>query len=178
MNLKKFKLINSKKEEIICEEVEIDGFKYYQADNCGREALIDGCFYIYKNEMICKYSKLYNKSAASAGYNKKIIATNNPNLELPQIIDTALISAQNSILLLSNLQTSRDQHVGITCFFEGYKQAKDESPFSKEEMFNFADYYFNEIFNTDIKSNFLSTNDIFKMWELTNIKTLYYDENL
>lgn len=94
----KFLLKNTKSgEETLCDKITIEGFDYYVVKH---ENIIDNTWYynswcngIFYNCMAHKaplelYSKsIYWNEFIGKGINKNIIATNNPNIEIPQVVD-------------------------------------------------------------------------------------------
>lgn len=78
--MKKYKLINTKtNEEHLCDKVTIDGFEYYVSD----ETPEHGNYITYKNQLFI----IQNGDNELFHLSKKIIATNNPNIDIPKVVD-------------------------------------------------------------------------------------------
>ena len=90
-----YKLINLKtKEEHLCDKVTIDCFNYYVSD----EEIKVGDWYTWngnKNNAPSLCTDTYNESSIldSQGFTKfyKVIATNNPNIDVPQVGEFEII---------------------------------------------------------------------------------------
>lgn len=95
-----YKLINTiTNEEHLCEKITIDGFDYYITIS----NITNGECYLYKKEI---------KQFLNSGYDgvnfKKVIATNNPNINSPQLI--------NEVEKLGEIETNtrRGKYFGFT----------------------------------------------------------------
>ena len=74
----KYKLINTRtKEEHLCDKVTIDGFDYYVND----ETPEHDNYITYKNQLFI----IKNGDNELFHLSKKVIATNNPNIDIPKI---------------------------------------------------------------------------------------------
>lgn len=88
MDVKKYKLVNTTtKEETICDKVVVDGFDYYVSDNPITEKW-EG--FAYKDDVKIKVFKHYFTTNEWYKDSKKVIATNNPNIDIPKVVDETL----------------------------------------------------------------------------------------
>lgn len=121
----KYKLINiNSKEETICEKIVIDGFDYY----------------VISNSINCKYgiSKMNVVLPIQIGYDatmyKGIICTNNPSIDLPQVVDD-VISFANEIH--QELDYDKGRWYGR---IEGYNKSQETHPNSDQDMIDFYEW--------------------------------------
>jgi hypothetical protein len=172
----KYKLINRiTKEEHICVELTINEFNYYLTTV---SQITDG--YILNKTNIEKYSKDDQK------YEKyhKIIATNNSNIDIPQVIDNVEKLAYNFIK--AHLKRS-SQAVGVLVgYMEGYKESQKIYSFSEEDMIEFGDWLEN-VCNNDWKLNkecfiisvasvaIRNIKELLDIWKEQQLKTIYYE---
>lgn len=148
------KLINrTTKEEIICTKVVVDGFDYYINDKQATEGEMGYISFENSIKVIGKYF---------ADDWKKVIATNNPNIDLPQIIDE---------VEFENLTESRK------IWKKGYNKAKETHPFSEEDVLDLIqslkDYTHEShvILGQDEREPI----EFLEIWKSKQIKTLYYE---
>lgn len=126
-----YKLINLEtKEEFICEKVIVDGYEYYY----GIEIPINGEWAIYNNKQLVKTSNISNPLI-----HKKVIATNNPSLDIPQIVDEVdeMANSANGYLVYAKNEKAPIFKEG---FIKGYNKAKEQTPYSKQDMIEFAEW--------------------------------------
>ena len=168
--MKKYKLIHkTTQEEHICSKVVIDGFDYYvNDDDVNRD-----CYYL---DELNQLGRAFKNNAGFYKNCKKVIATNNPNIDLPQVID--------KVEELATLAYPKDLHAwGINQFDdfnekdrnvwkEGYKQSQETHPFSEDDIFSFGKFVYDydyRIYGT--KSN----EELLELWKEQQIKTIYYN---
>jgi hypothetical protein len=176
----KFKLINRQtNEEHICVEIVENGFTYYLTNVL---EVTDG--YILNLTRIEKYSKDDRK------YEKyhKVIATNNPNIDIPKVIDKITEVFKNHFDIDSTEdfpKTVGDTNI-IEYFKEGYNKSQQDFPFNEEDMIEFGDWLIN-VCNSDWELNkncyitgvasitIRNTKELFDIWKSQQIKTIYYE---
>lgn len=183
--MKKFNLINLKtNEKHLCEKVFIDGHDYYVSDG----VITDEGFYIswetnYATEPKERYV-LYVKSTGLNGNNpRKVIATNNPDIDIPKVVDEveklALEETLFQIDLLYNTeQRKKDNKKTITAlYFEGlslyktgYNKAKETYQFTNEDVYDIMDFIAN---NPETKNMFKG--EILQLWKEQQSKIVYYN---
>lgn len=160
-----YKLINfTTKEEHICSKVSIDGFDYYVTlDKFKVDSNLQ--YYYEENNSVPVYH--FEQAILPEYYLQKVIATNNPNIDLPQIINEA-----NTLSLL-------EIGLYIDCKNEweyGYNKSQESHPFTKNDMIEFAKWLRIEDTekNAEKYCNF-SDLDMLQYWqENEQIKTIYY----
>ena len=197
----KYKLIDSvTKVETICDKVTIDGFDYYVSDKFiedGRENFFTydtlNCKILHISHI--KYfgnenngrGNISNGRASfktfdgtSSGLNHpEVIATNNPNIDIPKVIDEveelALKETLSQIDLIYNTeQRKKDNKKTITVlYFEGlslyktgYNKSQQTHPFSDEDMIEFSEW---------TKSNGKATKELIQLWKEQQPKIVYYE---
>jgi len=184
--MSKYKLINKNTdEETICEKVTIDGFEYYVSD----DVIPDEHYYIsletdYATEPKERFV-LYVKSSGLNGHNPRlVIATNNPNISIPNVVDEVeRLAIENG----NNYAHSYNPEI----FIEGYKKSQETHPFTEEDFENLMEFiesfYFRrfengkwkritnnpEDFPKDFKS--LTTKEFLQLWKEQKVNTLYYE---
>lgn len=170
-----YKLINRKtNEEHFCEKITVDGYDYYVSDS--EQPKIDGELYHCKNKgkgidvgygqpsqvlIINKY--ISNRNLCSDC--KKIIATNSPNIDLPQILNEVTELSSREFGLAFN---------SIDEWKNGFNKAKELYPNSDSDMIEFHNWYREED-NAEKYANF-SDESMLNFWK-ENVKTitLYYE---
>jgi hypothetical protein len=155
----KYKLINNNTgQQFDCREIEIKGFKYYTIDTA----------------VGCKYgiSKLNEVVEIKINYDatlyKGIICTNNPNIDIPKVIDYVESLGR---------RYARSRVNGTTAwgsYADGYNKSQETHPFSEEKMIKFSEWYFRETFNTELGDDFKSTKELLQLWKEQQPKIVYY----
>ena len=160
--MNKYKLINKATgEEHICEKVVIDGWDYYVSD----ETVGNYCWYIntYTN-------KLYHSSTLKPNENsKKVIATNNPSIDIPKVVDEVEI-------LVNKLDTPEnlDQFSFDKGFIDGYNNSQKTHPFSEEDMKSFGKFCIkNNVCKEE--NRYYQYWELLQLWKEQRLKTLYYE---
>lgn len=150
-------LIKNRKtgEEIICEKVEVGEFSYY-----------------YNNEYpsIEEYGLSSLNDIVKLGYHydnklyKKVIATNNKSLDLPQVTDEVGELGENYLKSYfgNNNDTLEHQRV-YRGFLNGFKQAKETYSYTKYDMVEFTDWIFVESFKKGTSD--FTTSELLDIWE-------------
>lgn len=153
----KYKLIHqTTNEEHLCDKVSIDGYDYYalKTDIKLNDYISDG----YK---VIKW--VDNQSLLGRA---KVIATNNPQIDMPKVVDEVMELAKE----VSELPVYRNIfgiHTGVVI---GYNKCKETHPFTAEDMIEFAVFYQKH----QGKSLEYWGKDLFKIWQEQQPKTLYY----
>ena len=159
-----YKLINKQTgEERICQKMVVDGWDYYVSDEkpipCNPA-----------NVCMAHITKLCDKCGKYQG--RKVIATNNPNIDIPKVVDEVDIAFE------SYQKQPKEFKKGITQwvsgFHFGYNKSQKTHSFSEEDMIEFAKY--------SIKNNFCKEeNRYYQYWELLQLwkeqkpKTIWYE---
>jgi len=124
-----YKLKNIKtKEEHLCDKVIIDGFDYYVSDE--KYAVGENC--IGEDEGGLRIHKCVILNNCLAIGCKKVIATNNPNIDIPKVV--------NKVEKLAKEQWGNVHRTGILGFIDGYNKSQETHPFSEEDMIEFVEW--------------------------------------
>ena len=193
----KYKLINKQtNEEHLCDKVTIDGCSYYVSNEKATEG-----FYGYINFQGGDIKKIGKYFADDW---KKVIACNNPNIDIPKVVDD--IEGLAIEYLNDNYGYVWDKG-DIDNFKYAYSKSQETHPFSEEDMiefyewcnfpiyrehgnlgFNkrvmpqFPDYNVYTIIDETGKSilpqgKFLTTKELFQFWKEQQPKIVYYGTN-
>lgn len=185
----KYNLINSQtKEEFLCEKVVINGFDYYVND----DEINQNDFYICASSMHHKKCVKRDKNKHSEWvedylgnqdqlkFCKKIIATNNPNIDIPKVVDE-VDAIHDSIFENNNTEWKK-----------GYNHSQSTHPNSDEDMELFiefveANYYpvylgasQPETVNYWLERNTgnskeYSRKELLQLWKDRRVKTIYFN---
>lgn len=183
------KLINTKtNEEYLCDKVTIDGFDYYVSDELPKD---NEGYWIYigfnqplevnkSNQPFGWFEKLWDK------HNYKTpIATTNPNIDLPQVVnEIEKLAIQDANLVwcdgntLENEQRELNGH--IIGFTEGYNKAKKDFGNSDEDMVDFVDWLLkncvmNGTYCFIYKDRNVKIEELIQLWKEQQTKTIYYE---
>lgn len=171
----KYKLINLRSnEEHLCEKVEIDGFEYYVSN----EKIHFG--YVW-NTILEQIETMFKEKTFHDDL-KGIIATNNPNIDVPKVVD--------EVDGLADLEEAKeysevdpfdpcgysgtDFNLG---FQRGYNKSQESCPFSEEDMIEFADWMQQyQDLSCALRINEVeSTKELLQLWKKQKTKTVYYE---
>ncbi len=169
-----YKLINFvTHEEHLCEKVTIDEFDYYVGNTPAKD--YEG-FYFLKD-------KIYHtsKTLLQTGC-KKIIATNNPNINLPKLINEIekLGEIETNIRILRHQVTSKAARTYFEGFMNGFEKSRETYQFTENDMIEFAKWLRIEDTekNAEKYANFYDL-DMLGFWKENNqMKNLYYENKL
>lgn len=130
----KYRLINQKTgEEHFCQKIVIDEFDYYVGDEKINSSNYKDFNFWFYNPYIKELQINCNPNSCH-----KVIATNNPNIDIPKVVDKVEKLAWDIINNNSSLIEGREQVVAFTAFYEGYNKSQETHPFSEEDMIEFA----------------------------------------
>ena len=207
----KYKLINIEtKEEHLCDKVTIDGFDYYVSEKEMEIENGEDCFELHEEYesdkprfidsnnhkmswWLRKLNMSYRQNSPKSfefhrifnGSCKKIIATTNPNINIPKVVDEVF-------KLSFDYFVSRDKidEQSMYDFKEGYNKSQETHPFSEEDMIDFdkwktENYIFHNlsyITKDDYYSvaelrlvNHHSINKLLQIWKEQRPKIVYYE---
>lgn len=189
----KYKLINTKtKEEHLCDKIVIDGFDYYVSDN--EQPKIDGELYHCKHKgkginvgngqppqklIISTYSSKRNLCSDC----KKVIATNNPNIDIPKVVDEVWKISKDYVKTLGLLGSDLDNITSENLVVWGYNKSQETHPFSEEDMIEFAEWiansklhgYSKQLYEAMIRHKVSTTKELLQIWKEQQPKTVYYE---
>lgn len=185
----KYKLIQAKTgEEHLCDKVTIDGFDYYMSDEkINEETLfVDDnklfeCRNIFEigieddNGLIHKFENC-----------KKIIATNNPNIDIPKVVDEVEKLAFDYYEQVKKDYYSNGQQAQMPKsnkefqamgdgFIEGYNKSQETHPFSEEDMKDFG-YFCAKHYKEKVLPK-KSFDELLQLWKEEKIKIIFYERN-
>lgn len=141
----KYELINTKnKEEHLCDKVTIDGFDYYVIDeNPSFEDENKYCFSKERGlEKVSKASVDFLHKSFCVKKSKKVIATNNPNIDIPKVVDdykNASWCAADLYGYDKNCELPTND-VEVNSFIEGYNKSQETHSNSDEDMVDFYEW--------------------------------------
>lgn len=179
----KYKLINTEtNEEHLCGKATIDGFDYYVSDELPKDS--EG-YWIYigfnqplevvkSNQPQGWFEKLWDK----ANY-KTPIATNNPTIDIPKVIDEVEELAKEATKIYVN---EREKQTVYLEFINGYNKSKETHPFTEEDMIEFAEWrgeHIKELNQWKVDGlkggDKFTTQELLAIWkEQQQPKTVYY----
>lgn len=167
----KYKLINKQTgEETLCDKVTIDGFDYYVSDELPKlnDVVITAVGNIH---YIKDGSKDFIEYVSKLG--KKVIATNNPNIDIPKVVDE-LMYKWNLGLEVAEKSKTKNKSAMRNGFVKGYNKSQETHPFSEEDILEFAHFYFREEFNSTMQ-DCKSSEEILQLWKEQQPKIIYYE---
>lgn len=144
----KYKLINQKTGEVhLCEKVTVERFDYYLSGEAARN---DVFAYNSKFKEVQKIHSVPQDVDFEIWGKifKKVIATTNPNIDIPKVVDIVKALAFE-LLSLSDLKsidgTYESYHQHTESFIKGveagYNKSQETHPFSEEDMVEFLKFY-------------------------------------
>lgn len=185
-----YKLINNTtKEETICSLVTIDGFNYYVSDNkikkgdttiSGNTTLKFGWNWGFNKIKDDKQAESENQMAELTKSTsvktpslmfKVLIATNNPNIDIPKVIDEVNIIIKNAFY--DKKGDFKRSTIGADDWINGlklgYNKAKETYQFTEEDIFGLKDLLQN---TSPLMFEVVARNYIRNLKET---KTIYYE---
>jgi hypothetical protein len=163
----KYKLINKTTgEEHICYMVVIDGWHYYisgnevQVGDIVVELYVDGTIGLEQIDTL---------NDIDSSLQKKVIATNNPNIDILQVVDEVEILANLYCKEMDRLAEPHD----FNSFKYAYNKSQETHPFSEEDV--------KEIFKiAQMQKNYgdykpYTFEETIQLWKEQRPKTLYYE---
>jgi len=176
----KIKLINKQtNEEHICSKVVICGFDHYYIDelipynpNGGTNGnfVCLGEIESNKDHNVKlgdkQYVSPFVKNVGNCGGCRKLIATNNPSIDLPKVID--------EVEKLAKLNCPSEMAFE-NMFIRGYNKSQESHPFSEEDMIEFSWWLVKNLgmFSCDKTAHF--NKEYLQIWKEQRIKTIYYE---
>ena len=183
-----YKLINQKtKKETICSLVTIDGFDYYVSDSPITKGW-KGIAYKKDVNNTILYNTItgeevidtrYPKSifphfyTENTWYNdaKKVICTNNPNIDISKVIDEDTANANSSKSLKGDFAPGEYQ-VRRSYFLKGYNKAKETYQFTEKDMIEFGLFCNKDAHSVNRINSFEKLLELFKEQQ---IQIIYYE---
>ena len=159
--------------ETICDKVTIDGFDYYVSE----EEIIKWSYNDITGELInitIKGSMSLDEIKSKC---KKVIVTNNPNIDIPKVVD--------EVERLAKEYAKGEEVVPFHTrkgFIHGYNKSQATHPFSEEDMIEFLNWIRdNTVFDSAPKpyhrktQTRLSQEELLQLWKEQRPKIVYYE---
>lgn len=155
-----YKLINKQTgESHLCIKGVQDGYDYYFNDSPFDEK----DYYLDTSTYTIRFG---SNNHVTGGYKKRIIATNNPDIDIPQIMDVEYLANNHSV---------EDNVWSKESFTEGYNQSQETYPYTHKDMLEFVKFCLEEDLVNEIK---LKELEVFLVnWKEQNPKIVYYEHN-
>lgn len=178
--MSKYKLINNRtKEEHLCDKVTIDGFEYYESSDKIKELKPDDRYatIVENPRRIVFYSKHIQDT-----FSKVIICTNNPNIDIPKVIDEVEKLADE---FCDRYFTEKGKLISIA-YKSGYNESQETHPFSLDdvkEIINLAREQYWDVDNRGFSSNtegdwsfkYSTEDEIIQKYQETKVLTIFYE---
>ena len=191
-----YKLVNIKTgQEIICDKIQIENFDYYVSDEGyfkHNDLNVPSDFSKVSDISITKIPDLDIVNDSRNGY-KKVIATNNPNIDIPKVVNEVekiadewfLINGYNQFDYIHSHRIP-DAITTNKLFKTGYNKSQETHPFSEEDMIEFAEWCQNQYFYSTVEKKWstefkiydgvlYTTKELLKIWKEQQPKTIYYE---
>mgnify|MGYP003520750781 FL=1 len=184
--MKKYKLINNlTKEETLCDLVTIDEFDYYVNDN----EIIQKDFYIDFRSDGNKLEQFKTKEdwvLVGICDSKKVITTNNPNIDMPKIINEFENLAEqdaDKCEYYKHPNSDNGYYDHVEGFKAGYNKAKETHPFTEQDTIDFTEWtqnpdnclYIPKIKTWYYKTKKYSTRELLQIFKELQPKTIFYE---
>lgn len=175
--MQKYKLINKQTgEEHLCDKVTIDGFDYYVSDI---DVILDSSspFVYTKKDSIYKF-EVIEAILDISDYPKIVIATNNPNIDCPQIVDE--VEKVGSVAIHNSKKFSNSSKTDYTIgFIHGYNKSQETHSFSEEDMFEFVEFVTSNLMkHSDNMGRYLGIKKVLQIWKKERPIKVYYEKIL
>jgi hypothetical protein len=176
--MNKYKLINKQTgKEHLCERVVLDGWDYYVSDEKGQvgdivvEKYVDGTIGLEQIDTLNDIDLLLQK---------KVIATNNPNIDIPKVVDEVEMWIDETTSILKDEHTIKTSKM---CLKAGYNKSQQTHPNSDEDMIEFGNWLSKEYnisngigwWHSHESIEDISTKELLQLWKEQKPKTLYYE---
>lgn len=172
--MKQYKLVNKATgEETVCFKVIVKGFDYYVSDGKYKEGDILCCSL---NGLIQKATVLHlAEQKGSGNLWGKVIATDNPNVDLSQVIDE-VEELPDSVVVMAQQYALEACRENMGCLTKvklaveyGYKKSQETHPNSDPDMIEFA---INSLRFSTISKLQRNGKELLEIWKDKQIKTI------
>jgi len=173
----KYKLVNhNTKEETICDKVVVDEFDYYVSN----EKVPEERWYISPEIKVLKFTGREILGDKLSKNCKKIVATNNPNIDIPKVVDPIEILLEN---YYSHKDDAADRVFYDTQVREIIKEYQETLSNSDEDAIEFAKWiadtklhgYCKQLYEAIIRHKVSTVNELIKIWKEQQPKIVYYE---
>ena len=184
--MNKYKLINKTTgEEHLCEKVVVDGWDYYVSDeDLGINKPFWGYCWNWRNKInyfengLSEYARGRNYLPPNAP-KQKIIATNNPSIDIPKVVDE--VEKFENEYFKNTSWGSVNPKGHYEALRAGYNKSQETHPYSDEDMVEFNEWC-NKNYEFDNRCNhwfhgngYYTTKELLQLWKEQRTKTLYYE---
>lgn len=170
----KYKLVDIKtQEQHLCDKVTIDGFEYYVGDT---DIRINDYYLTFDNGVVIGNVRKCEDSSYNFIYCKKVIACNNPNIDIPNVGD--------EVELLAKEYVKGEEVVSFHTrkgYKTGYNKSQETHPNSDEDMIEFTEWCIKEAeWYTEHNKwmygySFLTTKELLQLWKEQRPKIIYHE---
>lgn len=183
----KYKLINkTTNEEHLCEKIAVDGFDYYVSDNIKGEKGLNYNFGLNKLDELPMY---YSKQSTEWNFCRKVIATNNPRIFLPRVIEQ--FDIEGMALEYSSKKGNPNpegytklQTEKLHGFIDGYNASQASHPFTESDMIEYANWiadtkkhgYSKQLYEAMLVNKVNTTKELLEIFKTQQVKTIYYEQ--
>jgi hypothetical protein len=187
--MNKYKLINKTTgEEHICEKVVVDGRAYYVSDD--KVQVGDIVIEIYVDATI-GLEQIDTLNDIDLLLQKKVIATNNPSIDIPKVVDEVDIIGETACEIANvslnwyKDKNNKDRDYSIIWhvdgIIEGYNKSQETHPNSDSDTAEFAEWLTLNTNSTSIHGEYIYKNvrrvtkELIQIWKEQRPKILYYE---
>lgn len=159
-------------EQTLCDKVTIDGFDYYV---CNKKPSVGDKSFL-QGQGVEPMILTHFRNCEISHEGKKIIATNNPNLDIPQVVDEAkeINIAFKQIACTGNSQFDRGVFHG---FVAGYHKRQETHHFSKEDMIEFAKWLDDNMQQREYyPMSSMNHKELLQLWKEQKPQKIYYTQ--
>lgn len=176
-----YKLINRKTgEEHICSKETVNGFDFYiggvikDINESNVWDTTDSGFHPFLKSI---GSTRFAIDEFEKGNFLKVIATNDPSKEIPQVVDVAkkLALEVNDCIEMPDKKYDRDEYYLVKNFIDGYNDSQQTHPYSDDDMKKFVIFCFDAVDDSSGKYVNKTNQELLEMWKEERIKTIYYE---
>ncbi len=158
---------NKNKEETICEKVKIDGFEYYISDEIAKPREY---YYSYLTNKISVSFIQKNKDL------KKVLCTNNPNIDIPKIINEFENLAEqdaDKCEYYKHPNSDNGYYDHVEGFKAGYNKAKETYQFTEQDMIEFSNFVRRHYMLKLLPKK--SYQELLSIWKEQQTKIIFYE---
>lgn len=162
----------------MCEKFVVDGFDYYVSED---EIKVGDYYLTFTNKTVIGNVRRCEDSSYSFTHCKKVIATNNPNIDIPKIINENKLRDMLFVLDGQDVYKAHDQYsqTALGGFLRGckhgYSKSQETHSFSEEDMIEFTEWIIRRNWQ---KINIIfekTTKELLQLWKEKQPKIVYYE---
>jgi len=173
----KYKLINKKTgEKHICSKETVNGFDFYIGGvikDIHELNVWDTTISTFHPFLKFIGTSKYAIESFEKGQFLKVIATNDPSKELPQVVDKIEEMAKEVAEIEGKWGLDRVR--AKINFLLGYDKSQQTHPYSDDDMIEFASFCFDAVDDISEKYVNKTNQELLEIWKEERIKTIYYE---